>query len=127
MTKAPSQIHLIILAAGNGTRMVSKKPKVMHDIAGLPLLGHVLKATRGLSPVTKKTSFTTTVVLAPAMTGVADFVKSFEPKTRIAFQKEQLGTAHAVSCALEGLSLQEDDTVIILNMEIIFSVTSSIR
>ena len=114
MTKAPSQIHLIILAAGNGTRMVSKKPKVMHDIAGLPLLGHVLKATRGLSPVTKKTSFTTTVVLAPAMTGVADFVKSFEPKTRIAYQKEQLGTAHAVSCALEGLSLQEDDTVIIL-------------
>ncbi|HBN22424.1 MAG TPA: bifunctional UDP-N-acetylglucosamine diphosphorylase/glucosamine-1-phosphate N-acetyltransferase GlmU [Holosporales bacterium] len=114
MTKRPPQTHLIILAAGNGTRMVSKKPKVMHDIAGLPLLGHVLKATQELSSVVNKASVTITVVLAPAMTDVAGFVNSFEKKARIAYQKEQLGTAHAVSCALEGLSLQEDDTVIIL-------------
>jgi len=115
MIKRPSQTCLIILAAGNGTRMVSKKPKVMHNIAGLPLLGHVLKATRKLSSsLANKTSIATTVVLAPAMTDVAEFVTSFEKSARIAYQTEQLGTAHAVSCALEGLSLQEEDTVIIL-------------
>ena len=115
MIKRPSQTCLIILAAGNGTRMVSKKPKVMHNIAGLPLLGHVLKATQKLSSsLANKTSITTTVVLAPAMTDVAEFVTSFEKSARIAYQTEQLVTAHAVSCALEGLSLQEEDTVIIL-------------
>ncbi|MDP4840637.1 MAG: NTP transferase domain-containing protein, partial [Alphaproteobacteria bacterium] len=115
MIKRPSQTCLIILAAGNGTRMVSKKPKVMHNIAGLPLLGHVLKATRKLSSsLVNEISITTTVVLAPAMTDVAEFVTSFEKSARIAYQTEQLGTAHAVSCALEGLSLQEEDTVIIL-------------
>lgn len=114
MTKRPSQTHLIILAAGNGTRMASKKPKVMHDIAGLPLLGHVLKATKGLSSLDDKISLSTTVVLAPTMTDVAGFVSSFEKKARIAYQSEQLGTAHAVSCALDGLSLQDDDSVVVL-------------
>lgn len=114
MTKRPSQTHLIILAAGNGTRMVSKKPKVMHDIAGLPLLGHVLKATQDFSSIANKISVSTTVVLAPAMTSVAGFVTSFEKKARIAYQKEQLGTAHAVSCALEGLCLQGDDSIVVL-------------
>lgn len=114
MIKRPSQTYLIILAAGNGTRMASKKPKVMHDIAGLPLLGHVLKATEGLSSIDDKVSLSTTVVLAPAMTDVAGFVNAFEKKARIAYQSEQLGTAHAVSCALEGLSLQDDDSIVVL-------------
>ncbi len=111
MTKTGPKTHLIILAAGNGTRMVSKKPKVMHDIAGLPLLGHVLKAAQALSI---NVTADMTVVLAPAMKDVADFATSVVDTVRIAYQREQLGTAHAVSCALEGLPLQDDDSVIVL-------------
>ena len=121
MVRTSSQTHLIILAAGNGTRMMSKRPKVMHEIAGLPLLGHVLRATQGLScstnrasPSTTSSFLNTTVLLAPAMEEVAGFVRSLEANTRIAYQKEQLGTAHAVSCALEGQHLQDDDAIIVL-------------
>ena len=41
----------VVLAAGEGTRMKSKTPKVLHEIAGVPMLGWVLRAARGTDPV----------------------------------------------------------------------------
>ena len=43
-------LEIIVLAAGQGTRMRSKLPKVLHDLAGRPLLSHVLRSVRSLDP-----------------------------------------------------------------------------
>jgi len=43
-------LHVVILAAGQGTRMRSSLPKVLHPVAGKPMLGHVIDCARALSP-----------------------------------------------------------------------------
>lgn len=100
--------HLIILAAGNGTRMCSSLPKVMHKIAGLPMLGHVLDTSHELDFAE------VTVVLAPAMKAVAAFAIARHSAVQIAYQDKQLGTAHAVSKALESVVLGNDDDIVVL-------------
>src|ERR1700742_1295052 len=81
----------IILAAGQGTRMKSARPKVMHDVAGLPLLGHVINAMKGAG-ITR-----IVVVTAPAHDEVRAFAKSLGAESVI--QDKQLGTGHAAACA----------------------------
>jgi bifunctional UDP-N-acetylglucosamine pyrophosphorylase/glucosamine-1-phosphate N-acetyltransferase len=82
----------IILAAGQGTRMKSAKPKVMHAVAGRPILGHVIAAMReaGVSRIV--------VVTAPD----ADEVRAYAAKqgAESVIQAEQLGTGHAAACAV---------------------------
>ena len=51
MTNSAENIRAIVLAAGKGTRMKSKKPKVLHEIFSKPLLGWVLRALNGISPI----------------------------------------------------------------------------
>ncbi len=81
----------IILAAGQGTRMKSAKPKVMHEVAGLPLLGHVIAAMKGagISRIV--------VVTAPAHDEVRAFAATMGAESVI--QDKQLGTGHAAACA----------------------------
>jgi bifunctional UDP-N-acetylglucosamine pyrophosphorylase/glucosamine-1-phosphate N-acetyltransferase len=79
----------IVLAAGKGTRMKSAKPKVMHPVAGRPMIIHVLGALEALRPAR------TVVVLAPGMDEVAELVRPAE----VAIQEEQLGTGHAAASA----------------------------
>jgi bifunctional UDP-N-acetylglucosamine pyrophosphorylase/glucosamine-1-phosphate N-acetyltransferase len=79
----------VILAAGLGTRMKSAMPKVLHELAGRPLLGHVLAALEPLSPARL------VVVVGPEMDGVA---KAF-PQAEVMVQEQRLGTAHAVLAA----------------------------
>lgn len=93
----------IILAAGEGTRMRSKKPKVLHEIAGRAMIAHVLDAVRALEPAE------TVVVLAPGMDSVA---KAVAPAT-VAIQQEPRGTGDAVHAAEHALSA-EIDTVLVL-------------
>src|SRR5215831_2359932 len=81
----------VILAAGQGTRMKSAKPKVMHGIAGLPILGHVIAAARG-ADVDR-----IVVVVAPGATEVEKFAAANGAETVV--QAEQLGTGHAAACA----------------------------
>ena len=83
-----AQTLAIVLAAGMGTRMVSKIPKVMHPLAGRPVIDHVL-ATLDMDD--------TCVVIGPELEDQAD---RFAPHT-VAVQADRLGTGHAVKCALD--------------------------
>lgn len=87
--KPSQELAVVILAAGKGTRMKSKLAKVLHPIAGLPMISHIIKSAESLSP--KKII----VVLAPGMDDVAAAVA---PHT-VAIQPEAKGTADAVKAA----------------------------
>lgn len=88
-------LHIVILAAGQGSRMKSDLPKVLHPLAGRPLLHHVIDAARGLSPDGLH------VVIGHG----SDRVREATPGTDIEWvvQHEQLGTGHAVAQALPGI------------------------
>lgn len=81
----------VILAAGQGTRMKSALPKVMHKVAGRPILGHVIAAVRGAGVER------IVVVTAPDAEAVRAYVAAEGAQSAI--QKEQLGTGHAAACA----------------------------
>ena len=103
MSKTP--IAVVILAAGMGTRMKSDLPKVLHKIAGLSMVGHVLNAAQSLRPEK------IIVVSGPNMPALA---KEVEDRAEIAIQKTAQGTGDAVKSALPKLKGFEGD-VIILN------------
>src|SRR5215831_15848666 len=90
MTK--SDVHVVVLAAGKGTRMKSAIPKVLHRIAGLPLLDHVLKAASPLHPAS------TTVVIGHQAEIVREAYAS-RPEVGFVIQEPQLGTGHALLMA----------------------------
>src|SRR5271169_2675677 len=91
MTKA--NIAAVILAAGKGTRMKSNRPKVLHRIAGQPMVRHLLATVERLSPAR------IAVVIGPDMDDVASAVA---PHPAV-IQHEQLGTGHAALAALDTL------------------------
>ena len=86
---ARETVTAIILAAGKGTRMKSRVAKVLHKIAGRPMIGHVLSAV-GEIPNARSV-----LVVGPDMEEVEAYAKDIAPDTGIAVQTEQLGTAHA--------------------------------
>lgn len=93
-------VSLIILAAGQGTRMNSDLPKVLHKVGAAPLLHHALAAGRALEPEA------TIVVTGHGAEEVAKAARAFDPDIQTALQTEQKGTAHAVLQAaplLEGV------------------------
>jgi bifunctional UDP-N-acetylglucosamine pyrophosphorylase/glucosamine-1-phosphate N-acetyltransferase len=96
----------IVLAAGEGTRMRSSLPKVLHPIAGQTLLAHVLSAApRGVG-----TSLA--VVVGPGQEAVAEEARRVRPDVMTFVQHERLGTAHAVLAAREAIAQGADDLVI---------------
>ena len=88
---------VVVLAAGEGTRMKSSVPKVMHELAGRTLIGHAVAAAEALQPAHL------VVVVGHGRDQVAEHLASTAPAATIAVQDRQLGTGHAVSCALEAL------------------------
>ncbi len=80
----------VVLAAGKGTRMKSSLPKVMHRLAGVPLVSHVISALVPLAPEK------TVVVVAPNMDTVKQAVAKIDAHALFAVQDEQKGTGHAV-------------------------------
>ncbi len=115
-----TDIALIVLAAGKGTRMKSAQPKVMHRAAGRSLLGHVLAAASGVAP--KRA----VVVVGPDMDAVGLEAQRSFPGCRVAIQQERQGTAHAVSmtkASLEGFS----GTILVLYADVPLIQTASIR
>ncbi|MBW8707740.1 MAG: NTP transferase domain-containing protein, partial [Alphaproteobacteria bacterium] len=96
----------IILAAGAGTRMKSALPKVLHKVAGLPLLGHVIGALRaaGVDRIV--------VVTSPAGEAVRSYAQGMGAASAI--QDRQLGTGHAAACARDALE-DFSGTLVIVN------------
>src|SRR5438128_10117649 len=97
----------IVLAAGEGTRMCSARPKVLHAIAGRSLLGHVLDA------VFEAGGTVTAVVVGPGAEAVAAEAKRILPDADIFVQAERRGTAHAVLAAKAAIARAPDDVLVI--------------
>ncbi|HWA69248.1 MAG TPA: bifunctional UDP-N-acetylglucosamine diphosphorylase/glucosamine-1-phosphate N-acetyltransferase GlmU [Rhizomicrobium sp.] len=99
-------IAAIILAAGAGTRMKSALPKVLHKVAGLPLLGHVVGALRaaGVERIV--------VVTSAAGEAVREYAKAMGCDSAV--QHQQLGTGHAAASAVEALK-DFSGTLLIVN------------
>ena len=100
-------IALIILAAGKGTRMQSELPKVLHKVAGAPMLIHAMRAGRALEP--KRTI----IVAGHGFEAVSAAASAEDPAVEIVRQEAQLGTGHAVDQARAALD-DFDGTVIVL-------------
>ncbi|MGW0706046.1 bifunctional UDP-N-acetylglucosamine diphosphorylase/glucosamine-1-phosphate N-acetyltransferase GlmU [Streptomyces sp. NPDC002643] len=99
---------VVVLAAGEGTRMKSATPKVLHSICGRSLVGHVLAASRELDPENL------VVVVGHAREKVAEHLAEIDPGVRTAVQAEQNGTGHAVRMGLEALGGVVDGTVVVV-------------
>jgi bifunctional UDP-N-acetylglucosamine pyrophosphorylase/glucosamine-1-phosphate N-acetyltransferase len=97
----------VILAAGEGTRMKSALPKVLHEVAGLPLVGHVVKAAR------REPGVKVALVVGREAEKVKAAVESFAPDAAVFVQAERLGTAHAVLAAREAIAAGHDDILIL--------------
>jgi bifunctional UDP-N-acetylglucosamine pyrophosphorylase/glucosamine-1-phosphate N-acetyltransferase len=87
----------IVLAAGEGTRMRSSRPKVLHAIGGRPLVAHVMAAVR-------ETAGAAAVVIGPGQDKVAAAAAAAMPAAKIFVQAERRGTAHAVLAARDAIA-----------------------
>ncbi|MEO3976225.1 bifunctional UDP-N-acetylglucosamine diphosphorylase/glucosamine-1-phosphate N-acetyltransferase GlmU [Streptomyces sp. CAU 1734] len=99
---------VVVLAAGEGTRMKSRTPKVLHEICGRSLVGHVVSAARELDP------HHLVVVVGHAGDQVRGHLTEGYPGIRTAFQAEQNGTGHAVRMGLEELGQTVEGTVVVV-------------
>ena len=111
--------HVVVLAAGQGKRMMSPLPKVAHAVAGRPLIGWVLEAVRPLEPAS------TVVVVGHG----ADQVHPHLPDGVVAaIQEEQLGTGHATQVGLDALGeVAADDTIMVLYGDMPLLTTGLLR
>jgi bifunctional UDP-N-acetylglucosamine pyrophosphorylase/glucosamine-1-phosphate N-acetyltransferase len=97
----------IVLAAGEGTRMKSARPKVLHAIAGRSLLGHVLAAL-GDAGIERAA-----VVVGPDQAAVATEARAYFAQAEAFLQSERRGTAHAVLAAAATIERGADDIVVV--------------
>jgi bifunctional UDP-N-acetylglucosamine pyrophosphorylase/glucosamine-1-phosphate N-acetyltransferase len=98
---------VIVLAAGEGTRMRSATPKVLHEIGGRSLVGHAVAAADVLA------ADRLVVVVGHGRDAVAAHLGAVAPHVRTAVQDEQLGTGHAVQCALGAAGDVTGGTVVV--------------
>ena len=105
-----SETHLVILAAGKGTRMKSRLPKVLHEAGGLPLIEHVLRTAAAVRPSS------TIVVVGHDAERVKERLKK-QPGLLFALQEPQLGTGHALLQA-EGFLRRRSGTVVLLSGDV---------
>src|SRR5262245_15210552 len=103
----PRTCLTIALAAGEGTRMRSARPKALHAIAGRPLLAHVLAAVHSAPDAT------IAVVTGLGDDAVAQEVGRLVPRARIFVQNERRGTAHAVLAARAAIAGGYDDVLVV--------------
>ena len=97
----------IVLAAGEGTRMRSSRPKVLHEIGGCSLLAHVLAAVRASGATA------TALVIGPDAAAVAAEGERAFPGAETFVQSERRGTAHAVLAARRAIARGADDVLVI--------------
>ncbi|MFB7081193.1 bifunctional UDP-N-acetylglucosamine diphosphorylase/glucosamine-1-phosphate N-acetyltransferase GlmU [Streptomyces sp. NPDC056308] len=99
---------VVVLAAGEGTRMKSKTPKVLHEISGRSLVGHVVAASRELDPEHL------VVVVGHERERVTAHLTAVDDRLRTAHQAEQRGTGNAVRVGLDELGGAVEGTVIVV-------------
>ena len=87
---------VILLAAGEGTRMKSATPKVLHSVAGRSLLGHVLHAVSHLNPAEVR------IVVGSGREAVEAHISQIAPSATTVVQEQRNGTGHATQLALAG-------------------------
>ncbi|GGD88872.1 bifunctional protein GlmU [Aureimonas endophytica] len=97
----------VILAAGEGTRMRSSRAKVLHEVAGLPMVGHVVRVAEtvgagGIALVTGRDA-----------DKVETAVRAIAPEASFHVQEQRLGTAHAVLAARSAIAAGFDDVLIL--------------
>lgn len=100
-------LALIVLAAGQGTRMKSGLPKVLHKVAGAPLVAHAIRSADGLE------TSRTIVVVGHGAEQVETALAGDFPAAQVALQSERLGTAHAVEQAKEALAGFDGDAIVL--------------
>lgn len=110
-------LDIVILAAGRGERMISHKPKVMHEIMGKPLLGHVVDVAGSLEPAR-------TIVVTGYRRHIVETYLEGKGVTT-AFQEEQKGTAHALACARG--HLEGNDVLVLLGDVPLIETSTLIR
>jgi bifunctional UDP-N-acetylglucosamine pyrophosphorylase/glucosamine-1-phosphate N-acetyltransferase len=103
----PSNVTVIVLAAGGGTRMRSKTMKVLHPVGGRSMIGHVLTAVRAVDPQR------VVAVVGHQRERVGAHIQELLPDVVLAVQEEQRGTGHAVRVAVEALADLGSGTVIV--------------
>jgi bifunctional UDP-N-acetylglucosamine pyrophosphorylase / glucosamine-1-phosphate N-acetyltransferase len=111
------KLEVVILAAGQGTRMKSDMPKVLHKVAGLPLLEHVIRTSLTLEPVAIH------VVVGHGGEQVRSALSHIDLNWVV--QEEQLGTGHAVLQAVPALA--EDSVVLILYGDVPLTEAETLR
>ncbi|MBL1240656.1 MAG: bifunctional UDP-N-acetylglucosamine diphosphorylase/glucosamine-1-phosphate N-acetyltransferase GlmU [OCS116 cluster bacterium] len=118
-------ITCIILAAGKGTRMKSNIHKVMHEVGGLPLVGHVLNLCQN-----KLAAANVAVVADPNEQLTLDYIND-NSDAEVSFQVEKLGTGHAVLMAKQQITAaakqNPDGTIIILYADTPFVEVATLK
>lgn len=105
-------LGVIVLAAGEGTRMKSAKPKVMHELAGLPLLGHVLATAHSLGAAH------VIPVIRHQRDVLAEYIQAFYPTSKIADQDDVPGTGRAVECGLAALPADFNGAIVVTSGDV---------
>lgn len=106
----------VVLAAGHGTRMKSRLPKMLHPVAGRPMIDAVLHSAEGCAPIR------TVLVVSPH--NAEQFRRHLQGRAdRLAFaiQEEQLGTGHAVATGVAELPVGVDDVMVLYGDQPLFS------
>ncbi|MCW2813124.1 MAG: UDP-N-acetylglucosamine pyrophosphorylase [Nocardioides sp.] len=102
----PHDLTVIVLAAGGGTRMKSKTMKVLHEVGGRSMIGHVLNAAMATEPAR------VVAVVGVQREQVGAHIQGIVPDVVLAVQEEQLGTGHAVRVAMAAVA-QTSGTVVV--------------
>ena len=103
-------LEIIILAAGKGKRMHSALPKVLHKVANKPMLQHVIETANALSP---KSINVVVGHMGQMVEQMLDTLpEDLKKLIKVVFQNEQLGTGHAVNCAMPNIDEQSDVLVL---------------
>ena len=99
---------IFILAAGEGTRMQSQLPKVLHKVLGRTLIEHVIDTTNELNPSQL------VIVVGAHRELVEEVVNKVSPKAKIVVQEKRGGTGHAVRIALENVKVSAETPILVL-------------
>jgi bifunctional UDP-N-acetylglucosamine pyrophosphorylase/glucosamine-1-phosphate N-acetyltransferase len=112
-------LHVVILAAGKGTRMKSARPKVLHLVAGRPMIDYVLAAAASLAPAA-------TIVVVGHERAVVERALTGRPGLAVVVQEPQLGTAHALLTAAPLLAGARG-TLVLLSGDVPLLTASTLR